>query len=135
MIYAGPKLFPAAYKWKISFNENAKQLAWVNQYPEFNHNEFIGWTKQPIDKPYLVIELRSQFELERIQKRFSLSDQLLSGLWPQPQIIQVQGANLIEQLLWTISFGDFVTLYAALLNGLNPAPVELVEKLKKRLAD
>ncbi len=38
VIYSGPKLFPAAYKWKISFNENAKQIAWVNQLPEFNHN-------------------------------------------------------------------------------------------------
>ena len=55
VVYSGPKLWPAAYKWKISFNENAKHIAWANQYPEFNHNEFIGWTKQPVDKPYAVI--------------------------------------------------------------------------------
>jgi len=49
VIYAGPLLGPAAYKWKISFNENAKLVAWCNQFPEFNHNEFIGWSKsQPI---------------------------------------------------------------------------------------
>jgi len=43
IIYAGPGLSAAAYKWKISFNENAKNLAYYNQFPEFNHNEFIGW--------------------------------------------------------------------------------------------
>ena len=32
VIYAGPKLGPAAYKWKISFNENAKHVAWTGQY-------------------------------------------------------------------------------------------------------
>src|SRR5690606_28609310 len=44
VIYSGPKLYPAAYKWKINLNENAKNIAWCNQYPEFNHNEFLGWT-------------------------------------------------------------------------------------------
>ncbi len=133
VMYAGPKLYPAAYKWKISFNENAKQVAWVNQFSEFNHNEFIGWSKQPVDKPYAIIELQSNLEHERIQKRFTVSNRLLSGLWPHPHEIQVKGENLIEQLLWTITFGDFVTLYTALLNGLNPTPVELIEALKREL--
>lgn len=55
VVYSGPKLAPAAYKWKIDFNENAKHVAWWGQYPEFDHNELIGWTKQPVDKPYAVI--------------------------------------------------------------------------------
>jgi glucose/mannose-6-phosphate isomerase len=134
VIYAGPKLYPAAYKWKISFNENAKQIAWTGQYPEFNHNEFIGWSKQPVDKPYTVIELVSSLENERIQRRFEVSSRLLSGLWPSPHLVAVEGSSLIEQLLWAITFGDFVTLYTALLNGLNPAPVDLVESFKKELA-
>ena len=134
VIYAGPKLYPAAYKWKISFNENAKQVAWVNQYSEFNHNEFIGWSKQPVDKPYTIIELKSNLENERIQKRFTISNRLLSGLWPHPHSIEAVGNSLIEQLLWSINLGDFVTLYTALLNGLNPTPVELVETLKRELA-
>jgi glucose/mannose-6-phosphate isomerase len=133
VIYAGPKLWPAAYKWKISFNENAKQVAWANQYPEFNHNEFIGWTEQPVDKPYAVIDLRSNLELPRIQKRFEVSERLLSGMRPAPTIVQAEGENLLEQLLWTITFGDFVSIYTALLNGLNPAPVDLIEKFKKSL--
>jgi len=36
-------------------------------------------------------------------------------------------------LLWTVALGDFVSLYLALLNGLNPTPVELIEKFKKSL--
>lgn len=133
VIYAGPKLFPAAYKWKISFNENAKQVAWTNQYPEFNHNEFMGWTKQPVQKPYAVIDLRSSLEHPRIQKRFEVSERLLSGMRPAPIVVEAQGETLLEQLLWTIVLGDFVTLYTALLNGLNPAPVDLIEKFKKTL--
>jgi len=133
VVYGGPKLYPAAYKWKISFNENAKQVAWAGQLPEFNHNEFIGWSQQPVDKPYAVIDLRSNLEHPRVQKRFEVSARLLSGMRPEPHIVEGIGENELEQLLWTVVYGDFVTLYVGLLNGLNPAPVELVEKFKKAL--
>lgn len=134
VIYAGPKLFPAAYKWKISFNENAKNVAWCGQLPEFNHNEFLGWTSHPVDKPYAVIDLRSNQEHERTQKRFDITERLLSGKRPAAYVVEAQGDTLLTQLLWTVALGDFVSLYLALLNGLNPTPVDLIEKLKQALA-
>lgn len=130
VIYSGPKLFPAAYKWKINFNENAKNIAWCNQYPEFNHNEILGWVSQPTDKPYTVFELRSRLEHERVRQRFEITDRLLSGRRPAPEVVNAEGDSLLEHLLWTIALGDFVSLYLALLNGLDPTPVELIEKLK-----
>lgn len=133
VVYGGHKLFPAAYKWKISFNENAKQVAWCGQLPEFNHNEFIGWSKQPVDKPYKIVDLRSSLEHPRTQKRFEVSERLLSGLRPAPHVVDANGSDILEQLLWTVAYGDFVSLYVGILNGLNPAPVELVEKFKKEL--
>lgn len=135
VVYGGPKMYPAAYKWKISLNENAKHVAWVNQYPEFNHNEFIGWTKQPVDKPYTVIDIRSSQEHPRVLKRFEVSERLLSGVRPAPHVIEPAGETLLQQLLWVIAYGDFVSLYVALLNGINPTPVELIEKFKKSLDD
>ncbi|HEY1835376.1 MAG TPA: bifunctional phosphoglucose/phosphomannose isomerase [Candidatus Saccharimonadales bacterium] len=133
VVYGGPKMYPAAYKWKISFNENAKQVAWVGQYSEFNHNEFIGWSRQPVDKPYAVIDLRSTFEHPRIQKRFEISARMLSGMRPEPIVVNAEGESLLEHLLWTIAFGDFVSIYLALLSNINPAPVDLVEKFKLAL--
>lgn len=133
VVYAGPKLFPAAYKWKISFNENAKNVAWCNQLPEFNHNEFLGWTSHPVDKPYGVIDLRSNLEHPQVQKRFEVSDRLLSGQRPAAHVVEAKGETILQQLLWAVVFGDFVSLYLALLNGLNPTPVDLIEKLKQSL--
>lgn len=133
VIYAGPKLASAAYKWKISFNENAKHIAWWNFYSEFNHNEFIGWTRQPVDKPYAVIELRSNLEHPEIGRRFEISNRLLSGQKPESLVVDCQGETLLQQLLWTIALGDFVTLYVALAGGINPTPVDLIEKLKAEL--
>ncbi len=133
IMYAGPKLFPAANKWKICFNENAKNTAWANQYPEFNHNEFIGWSSHPVEKPFAVVEIRSNLEHERVQKRFEVTERLLSGMRPAPIVVVPEGETLLQQLAWGFALGDFVSIYLGILNGVNPTPVELVEKLKKEL--
>lgn len=133
VVYGGPLMAPAAYKWKINLNENAKNVAWYNQFPEFNHNEMIGWTNQPIQKPYAVVDLRSNLEHPRIQKRFEVTEKLLSGQRPAPNVVQVQGETILEQLLWSVAYGDFVSIYLALLNNVNPSPVDLVEKFKLEL--
>jgi glucose/mannose-6-phosphate isomerase len=135
VIYAGPKLSAVAYKWKISFNENAKNISWWNQYSEFNHNEFLGWTSHPIDKPYAVIELHSEFEHPRIKKRFAVTSKLLSGRRPAPEVIEYKGDSLLHQIVWLIALGDMVTLYVALLNNIDPTPVDLIETFKKKLND
>jgi len=134
VIYSGPRLAPAAYKWKIGVNENAKQVAWTNQYPEFSHNEFVGWSKQPVDKPYAVIELRSRLDHPRIQKRYEITERLLSGLRPAPLVIEPKGETLFQQMLWVMVLGDFTGIYLGLLNGINPAPVALAEKFKKEMS-
>jgi glucose/mannose-6-phosphate isomerase len=82
-----------------------------------------------------VVELRSNLEHERIQKRFEISEKLLSGKRPHPEIVEVEGNTELEQLLWSIQLGDFVSIYLALLNGLDPTPVELIERLKSELKD
>lgn len=133
VMYGGPVMAPAVYKWKIGFNENAKQVAWYGLYPEFNHNEFMGWTKNPVDKPYCVIDLRSNLEHPRVQRRFIVSEQLLSGMRPSPEVVEVQGSTVLEQLLWALAFGDFVTIYTGIANGVNPAPVSYIENFKKEL--
>jgi glucose/mannose-6-phosphate isomerase len=133
VIYSGPKLAPAAYAWKIGFNENAKQVAWQGQYPEFNHSEFTGWSEQPVDKPYTIIELRSGLEHPRVQERFEVSNRLLSGRRPAPLVVGVEGETLLQQLLWAVVLGNFTSLYAALANGLDPTPLGLVAKLKASL--
>jgi glucose/mannose-6-phosphate isomerase len=134
IIYAGPLMAPAAWKWKIDVNENAKNTAWHGVIPEFNHNEFIGWSSHPIEKPFAVIDLLSSFEHERVQKRFAVSDRLLSGMRPASINIEAKGSTVVEQLLYLVLLGDHATTYLAVLNGVNPTPVELVEKFKKELA-
>ena len=102
VFYAGHLMSPVAYKWKISWNENAKNVAFWNEYPEFNHNEFMGWTSHPVEKPFAVVDLVSDFEHRRIQKRFALSDKLLSGKRPKAHVVRLQGDTVLAQMLWDL---------------------------------
>ena len=132
VVYGGPRLAMPTMKWKIDLNENAKNLAFFNVLPELDHNEFTGWLN-PRDKAIAVIELQSSLDRPRINRRFELSNRLLSGHMPEPIIVTAQGVTHLEQMIWVIILGDFVSAYLAFLNGIDPTPVDLVEQLKKDL--
>lgn len=133
VFYGGPLTAPLAYKWKISWNEDAKNVAFWNEYPEFNHNEFLGWTSHPVEKPFAVFDITSSFEHPRVLRRFELSDKLLSGKRPKATTIQLAGDSLLAQLLWGSILADYVSIYVAILNGVDPTPVDLIERFKKEL--
>ena len=133
VFYGGALTAPLAYKWKISWNENAKNVAFWNELPEANHNELLGWTSHPVEKPFVIFDLISSFEHPQILKRFDISDRLLSGMRPKAIPIRLAGGSIIEQLLWGCILADFVSIYLAILNDINPIPVHLIEKLKKEL--
>lgn len=132
IVYAGPALTSSAYKWKININENAKQMAFINAFPELNHNEYQGWIFPKL-KQVQAICLQSSFDFNRVKKRMKVSREILSRYGYEPINVEARGQTLIEQLLWTIMLGDYVSSYLGILNGIDPTPVELVEQLKKKL--
>lgn len=132
LVYAGSALGSAAYKWKIDINENGKQLAFYNTYPELSHNEFQGWMF-PKDKPLVSVQLESKFENQQMQKRMDVTKKLLHEHGFEPIVVNAQGETRLEQLLTTIMLGDYVSAYIGILNGIDPTPVKLVEELKKKL--
>ncbi|MEX0919921.1 MAG: bifunctional phosphoglucose/phosphomannose isomerase [Candidatus Saccharimonadales bacterium] len=132
-VYASDQFSSASYKWKIGFNENAKTIASYNVIPELNHNELIGWTSHPVEKPFAVVELRSHLDSDKINKRFDEMNNLLSGRMPAAIEIDLKGQNIIEQLLWASALGEFVSIYLGILHGVNPMEVDIIEKFKQRL--
>ena len=134
VVYASDQFMPVAYKWKISWNENAKNIAFCSEVPESNHNEFMGWVSHPVEKPFAVIDLRSSLDHVRVQKRFTLSAKILSGLRPAPTVVNLKGDSQIAQVLWGCVLADFASIYVAILNGVDPSPVKQIMTLKAAMA-
>lgn len=133
IFYSGSVNSPVGYKFKISLNENGKNVAYCNEYPEVSHNEFIGWTSHPVDKPFAVFDLVSSYDHPQVLKRFELSQRLLSGKRPHAFRIELKGESILNQLLWGSILADFVGIYVGILNGVDPTQVDLIEKLKNEL--
>jgi glucose/mannose-6-phosphate isomerase len=132
VVYAGSSLGFIAMKWKIGFNENAKNIAFYNYLPEFNHNEFIGWNF-PQRSGIKVIELRSDLDLKHIANRFDIGNRLLSHSFAPIQVMAL-GDSRLQQMVWTLILGEYAATYLAFLNCIDPFPVDMVEKLKVELS-
>ena len=52
------------------------------------------------------------------------------------QVLEVSstGSSPMERMFGLIMIGDFVSYYLAILNGVDPTPVEAIEMLKAALA-
>jgi glucose/mannose-6-phosphate isomerase len=53
---------------------------------------------------------------------------------PKATVVNLAGETAIQQLLWGSILADFVSIYVAILNGVDPTPVGIIEKLKQELA-
>ena len=47
--------------------------------------------------------------------------------------IETEGETRLQRLLWSVMLGDLVSLHLAAHNGVDPGPIEVIEKLKDQL--
>lgn len=122
-------------RWRGQINENAKQLAHGHVLPEMNHNELVGWKCAPeLLRQTHVIFLRDSGTHPRVRIREDITRQwigtLAGGITEVPSI----GRTLLARMFSLIHTGDWVSLYLAILNGVDPEPVEPINFLKGELA-
>lgn len=127
---------PVAYRWKTQLNENAKIPAFAHELPELDHNELVGWTGAAELGRFAAVFLDDADVHPRVKARIELTRDLIApsaagGTW----VAQSRGRTTIERILSLVLLGDLVSLYLAVLRGVDPGPVELIEALKDRLVD
>lgn len=111
-----------ANRWRSQINENAKQLAFTNSYPELSHNELAGWSgasKQGVTK-FVGIALEDGAESEEIRSAVRAAEDQTSGTISF-QHVSATGESLIEKILSLTLLGDLVSLHLARLNGVESA--------------
>jgi glucose/mannose-6-phosphate isomerase len=124
----------AALRWKGQFCENAKNLAWAGEAPEFNHNEVVGWglPKNAMDILTAVF-LRSADDHPRIARRFEIVRKLFTQQETPVEMIDAAGDNPLQRLFSIIQLGDWTSLYLAFLNGVDPTTITAIHYLKTEL--
>lgn len=128
------RLDVVAIRWANQFSENAKQMAFFNALPEMNHNEIMGWAHPAtLIKDLVPIFLRDRGDHAKVQDRFEITRDLLQDRGLPALEFWTEGESWLQRLWSLILLGDFASLYLAILNGEDPAPVPIIESLKQRL--
>jgi len=125
----------AALRWKCQINENAKSPAFFNVYPELCHNELAGWGQNGDATRQLItlVNLRHDAEHPQVTRRFDLVEEVLSEVVAEVIEVRAAGEGDLAQLLDLTMIGDFVSLYLAGQEGIDPGPIPVLVDLKASL--
>jgi glucose/mannose-6-phosphate isomerase len=139
LIYADvDRLEAVGFRWKTQLNENSKTHAFFAPVPEMNHNEIIGWKTMPGTRPFFsaltAVLLRTIDEHARVALRMEITKELISKNDGSFLEVAAKGGDFLDRMLYLISFGDWVSLYLALLYQADPTEIDNINYLKNKLS-
>jgi glucose/mannose-6-phosphate isomerase len=126
---------PLAYRWKTQFNENAKLPAFWHELPELDHNEIVGWQSAPSLGRFAAVFLDDCDVHPRIKDRIELTERLIAPSATATFRVQSSGQTSIERVASLVLLGDLVSIYLAVLGGIDPGPVQVIQDLREALAE
>lgn len=122
-----------AHILRNQFNETSKTFSAFEDIPELNHHLMEG-LKYPEDKKMIVLFLKSDLYNQNHKKRIELTKDVISQNKVSSLEFEPKGSTELSQMLTTLSFGGYVTLYLAFLYGQDPSLIPWVDYFKEKLA-
>lgn len=138
VIYGGTGLGAvAAYRFKCDLNEYGKTAAFWNVFPELDHNEIVGWNqlRDVTSENFVVVLLRDTEEHSRIALRMDITRRLIEGHFAEVIEVNSEGTAALARILSLILLTQLAAIYVGLSYEVDPGPVEVIQQLKKELAD
>ncbi|MEZ4721327.1 MAG: bifunctional phosphoglucose/phosphomannose isomerase [Flavobacteriales bacterium] len=132
VIYTSTWLEGVGTRWRQQINENAKMLCWHHYYPEMNHNELVGWRNE--NHQLGVIFLTSDLDHPRVVRRMELSEEVYRKYTPHIHHCAAEGESAIEQAIFLIHLGDWMSVHLAALRNVDSTEVKIIDWLKGELA-
>ena len=135
IVYSSTERFDSVNtRWRGQVAENGKSLAFGHVLPEMNHNELVGW-KMLHDqmREMQVFILRDKDDHKRVKVRIDITKTILSEHTGRVTEIWSEGTSLLARMFSLVYLGDWVSYYLAILNGVDPTPVRVIDHLKNEL--
>ncbi len=133
VIYSLGSCEGAAVRFRQQINENSKMLCWHHTLPEMNHNELVGWTEE--NKNLVVVTFHTSFDYDRTKKRYEVCKPIFQKYANDVIDVTAQGKSKLEQFMYLINIGDWISCYIADIKGIDPVEVNVINHLKKELSN
>jgi glucose/mannose-6-phosphate isomerase len=129
-------LTDVARRWKTQINENSKAWAFFETFPELNHNAIVGYHFPAGAAQNMFVTMLRCPELHpRTQIRYTVTGEVLKENSIPFEYVDSEGSNPLSYLMSLVLLGDWVSYYLAMLYGVDPTPVPVIDFLKNRLAE
>lgn len=133
VIYSGPELEGVCVRFKQQIAENSKRLAWHNTIPEMNHNEIVGWRRDY--QELAVVFFKTNSDYYRNIERETYLKKVIADYNQNVTEITAKGDTLLQQALYLIHFGDWISVLYGDMNAVDTIEVDVITGLKDILAD
>ncbi|MBV6484157.1 MAG: hypothetical protein KFKLKKLM_00647 [Flavobacteriales bacterium] len=132
VIYSDAWFEGVSIRFRQQINENAKMLCWHHVIPEMNHNELVGWTTK--NDNLAVIIFRNTDDYFRTQKRMEINKTVFEKYTSTILEVYSKGASRLEQSLYLIHLGDWISYFLAEKKGIDVTEVDVITHLKNELS-
>jgi len=125
-----------ATRLRQQLNENAKLLAHSALVPEANHNEIVGWERPgELHRRVSVLVLRDPDDRREVTRRLTLTADYARRQGAEVHEVPPAQGDRLTRMAAQVQFGDYLSLYLALLGGADPTPIASIDEFKRRLSE
>jgi glucose/mannose-6-phosphate isomerase len=123
-----------AQRFKTQFNENSKIPAKWEFFSELDHNEIVGWEAvNGLAEDFSAIFIRDDNESDPMRQRIEATKELMLKESVKAFEVRSIGKSTLAKMSSVICIGDFVSVYLAILRGVDPTPVKSISFLKEKI--
>lgn len=110
-IYCTGELRAVHKRWKMLINDEVGRLAFSGEFPEFDHNELVGWADKKTDtSDFIIIAFRIVTESDLLNLIFDTATDLLKENGLDIRVIDIEG-EIPERCIRGIIYADAVARY------------------------
>jgi glucose/mannose-6-phosphate isomerase len=135
VVYGAGLTAPVARRWKCQINENGKHWSHFEVLPELNHNAVVGteFPEQLMTKLAVIQLSAPEYDPPDITLRHSATTKLMLQQAILVDSVKARGKSRLENMFNVLQFGDYVSYYVAMGNGVDPTPIPQIDMFKEML--
>jgi glucose/mannose-6-phosphate isomerase len=137
-IYSTVNLETIGVRLRGQLAENSKVIASNHTFPEMNHNEIVGWTKDghildSLTKSAVML-LNDKDDYKRVTYRTEVTKEIIGKYTKDIFELSGTGESFLERMFHLLYQIDWISYYLAIMNEADPAEIKNIDYLKEKLS-
>jgi len=113
---------------------NSKNFAHFYSIPELDHDEIAAWEmKSDLRDRFFILFISDQEERKEIRRRIEILKGMLFEKRLNFEEITLKGKSKASKAFYGVHLADWISIYLAILNSVDPSSRNLIDQMKQRL--